>query len=214
MKTKTLSLFAPLLLIPVFLPQRRVKKAGPKAFSAVYAEVGSSWKEGRVVSCLKGLRELTSIAVTKLNGLVLAALPPAPEGFKIRKPRNKRNMNNPLLAGMVMGFGSPIQRTYYSQDGQVIRLSVVVNSPLIRMLKMFMDNPAMAGAKGEVIEYDGAKGLLSKEGKTSRKLQVLMDDTVIECRFGGNAAKPATGDAVLSFLNQAALNKIMSVLKK
>ncbi len=214
MKTKTLTLFAPFLLIPVLFPQRRTKKAAPKDFTAVYAEVGKAWKEGRIGSCIKGIRKLSMIATDKLNGMVLAVLPPAPEGFKIRKPRNQGNTNNPFLAGMAMGLGSPIKRTYYSQDGRSIQLSVVVNSPLIRMLKMFMDNPAMAGAKGELIEYDGAKALLSKEGKTSQKLQILMDDTVIECRYRGTTAKPATGDAILSMMSQAFLNKLIAVLKK
>ncbi len=214
MKTKTLSLFAPLLLIPVFFPQRRTKKAAPKDFETVYTEVGKAWKEGRVASCLKGIRELSSIATRKLSAMVQAALPPAPEGFKIRKPRNKGNANNPFLAGMALSMGSSIERNYFSQDGRTIRVSVVVNSPLIRMLKMFMENPAMAGSKGEVIEYDGAKALLSKEGKTNQKLQILMDDTVIECRYRGNASKPATGDAILAFMDQAALNKIMAALKK
>ncbi|HHI79347.1 MAG TPA: hypothetical protein ENK02_05165 [Planctomycetes bacterium] len=214
MKTRTLSLFAPLLLLPIVFPQRRVKKAEPKDFESVYASVGKAWKEGRIADCLKGIRQLNSIATARLKEKVLAVLPPAPEGFKVRPQRKLGGANNPFLAGMAMGLGSQIEQTYFSKDGRSIKLTVVVNSPLVRMLKMFLNNPSMAGAKGELIEYEGAKGMLSKEGRRGQKLQILMDDTVIECRYSGNAEKPATGDAVLSFLNQEALNKIMGVLKK
>ena len=70
------------------------------------------------------------------------------------------------------------------------------------MAKMMFENPAMIGPDAELVTYEQCKAILKKEG-SRWSLQILIDDTMIEARFGQE-----DDEFALKMFDQAALDRL------
>jgi hypothetical protein len=172
MRKPSLLLFvSTLAVLPAFAQERSGPKKVPtfpeaieQAKKAVEAD-----KPGAAIAALQAaIRDLQK----KQRTQILAALP-KPDGFEFRDEEVDEKANATLgLAAM----GLTVNRRYESGE-KSLSVEVMANSPLIQMLGMMFNNPALVEAQGgELIKYGVHKAMLTKSGDDGRELQILMHD--------------------------------------
>lgn len=172
----------PLLLLcaaPVLfavVPQKRASKKEVVAFPVRIANSTKAWEAKRYGTCIAELKEALTLCRNEQRVVILKALPPAPAGWSI-KPQDKK-ANEQAAAAMAMLGGmagaAPIEQVYTEDDGKgYMKVSVVVNSPMVKMMGMMFSNPAMLDGKQELIEYESCKAILGKKGNGA-ELQILI----------------------------------------
>ncbi|MCK5809995.1 MAG: hypothetical protein KAH00_02850 [Cocleimonas sp.] len=104
-------------------------------------------------------------------------LPEALEGWKAE---NKDNNDNQMAMAM-LGGGTSIKGKY-TRKAEKIEIEVLANSPLLAMMTMMLNNPAMmAGQKNtEPFRYKKAKGMKKKNGKTIEITLLLAGQIMIK----------------------------------
>jgi hypothetical protein len=160
-------------------------------------------KYGAAISALQAaIRELQS----KQRLQVLDCLP-KPEGWTVQDEEVDKEAAA-LFGGQ--GFGAAIVRTYTNGDKQ-LRVEVMPNTPLVGMLSMMFNNPAILEAQGgEVVKYGAHKAILQKSGDSGHELQLLMH----EAHLIKVSADGIDADAMLKIFDQATVDKLEKPLGK
>jgi hypothetical protein len=104
-------------------------------------------------------------------------LPKALEGWKVE---NKGNNDNQMAMAM-LGGGTSI-KGIYTRKAEKIEIEVLANSPLLAMMTLMLNNPAMmAGQKNtEPFRYKKAKGMKKRNGKTIEITLLLAGQIMIK----------------------------------
>jgi len=132
-------------------------------------------------------------------------LPPPLEGWTLKKIDNSSNQ----MVMSMMGGGASM-KARYSKEKQQVDIEIVANSPLLAMMRMMMNNPAMMAGKAdtEPYRYKKIKGMK----KTSKK------ETEITLSIAGQIMLKITGknledDAVLEqYLDSMDIKKLKASL--
>lgn len=189
--------------------QKRVKAKGAEDFPAIMAAANQSWNKQEYKACIKSLNKAVELAVGKHTEVIRAALPKAPTGWEVVADRNNQAAN-PFAAMMSGAVGTIINQKYRQTDGGRSRLevTVTVDSPLVQMFGMWLNNPAMLPPESELIEYGTQKAVLKKEGN-GWNLQILIHGAhICEVRATG-----MDEDALFKVFDQAAVDKLAEVLR-
>lgn len=193
------------LVIPA---QRRAKPAQPTDAKSVIQQAMEALGQGRYGTCL-GLLEKAQGTITQLwRKAVLAAFPKL-DGWKFK---DKDTSGNAAAAAMLGLGGLPsrnISRTYTGPGGKRFEFQVHLKAPQVKMLKMMFGNPAFKPKGAELIEYDGYKGFLKKEG-SAYSLELVFGD---EHYMKGKGWK-MTGDEVLGVMSQKRVDTVIDAAKK
>ena len=155
--------------------QQRVKKKSAEDFDAIYKSLGEAWGTGAYGKATSAARDLLKLIGIKRSEAILAAFPPAPEGFSIVAQRKKNNAsNNPLAAAI----GTVIKQRYKPDaGGRNLEVIVTADSPMAQMFKMWITNPAALGPVAELVKYNEYDAVLKKE-RNGWNLQILIDKDV------------------------------------
>lgn len=207
MRSITLPLLLVSLLAVPALAQKRTTKKDPDFPEAVeQAKKAYDAKEyGTAVSALQAALK----AVQKLQRTALLAALPKPEGFTFKDEDNKNDEANPFTAG-VAALGLQVTR-HYEKGDKHIDVEVMANSPMVSMLAMMFNNPAIVKADGgEMVEYGQHKAILKKNGDDGQELTILLyDKHTVKVTVRGLSA-----DELLAVFDQAAVDKLDKQLGK
>lgn len=179
-----LILVAPLLLATLVVAQERTREKKPATFAELHTAVKTHFDAGAYGQAYASARELLTLVGAKRADAIRAAMPAAPAGYEVvpQKPEDDAARDNPLVGAMTAGVGNIIEQEYRGEKG-TLRVTATADSPMMAMARMMFENPAMIGPDAELIKYEQCKGILQKEGR-QWKLQILIDDTMIEGEFG------------------------------
>ncbi len=207
LRTSVILLFLSTSFLVPLVAQERVQKKEltvPEALSSA----GKAWEEKRFGDCVKVLRETLGQVSSAHSRAIRAAMPEAPEGFEKIAPRKEEDLaNNPFAAALAGSVGSSVQQQYKGAKGK-IECRVTANSPMIQMFSMWISNPAMLGNDSEVIKYGPHSAVLKTVGDgRSYELKILVNESLIEVDGQG-----ISDDELLSFMSQAALDRLVSAL--
>lgn len=89
--------------------------------------------------------------------------------------------NSAQAAMSMMGGGTSIQGIY-TRGTEHIEISIIANSPMLAMVGMMINNPALSGADPttEPYRYKRVKGIKKKEGKTTEITLILAGQIMIK----------------------------------
>jgi hypothetical protein len=155
-------------------------------------------KYGAAIAALQAaIRDLQK----KQRAAVLTGLP-KPAGFEIHDDEVDESaaaFQAALMAGM------SVTRHYRKGDDTSIDVEVTANSPVLQMLAMMFNNPALITADGgEVVKYGAHKAILKKSGDKGQELQILMyDKHLIKVTSQG-----LTADELLKVFDQAFVDRM------
>lgn len=214
MKVPKLALVA-LAVLPVATValQERASKKKEKDFPAVMTAASEAWKDHRFGACLGSLREATHLAYVKYAQAIQAALPAAPAGFTAKPDTSYGDSAAaPLVGALSAGFGTVISQSYQPEGrGRAIQVTVTADSPLVQMLGMVINNPAMLPKGSELIKYGAHSALLEqKSGGKSRGLQILIHGKdLVDVQFPSDDE-----DALFAMFDQAAVDRLAQALAR
>jgi len=188
------------------LVQERVQKKKAD-FPTAHAAALRQWEAGQYGACLGSLRELEGLVSRKRIETILAALPAAPQGFRVGDETQLQELENNPFAAMAGMVGNAVNRSYQADDAS-IDLTITADSPLAQMLVMWLKNPKLVDPSAEVVKYGAHSALLKGEG-TDWDLQLLVDDKhLVEVKVSGK-----DDEFLLRFLDQAAVDRLAAVLR-
>ena len=187
--------------------QERVKPKGPQNFDELHAKIAQHYHSGHYGRAGQEAKELLAIIQKKHSEAILAALPAAPEGYKVR-PQKKQQANAALMAGLTMAVGNIVEQTYMKEGGGgQVDVTVTADSPMLQMFQMWVTNPAMLGPDAELIKYhNDLKAVLKKEG-SRHVLHVPIGSSMVEARVTGE-----NGDFLLAMFSQAVIDGLTKTL--
>lgn len=198
---KPLALVLPLLLATmVAVAQERTREKKPPTFAELHAAVKTHFDAGAYGKAYGSARELLTLVGVERAGAIRAAMPAAPEGYELVPPKEEDEAarNNPFLGAMTAGVGNIVEAEYRGEKGR-LQVTATADSPMMAMAKMMFENPAMRG-DAELINYEQCNALLKKEGR-QWQLQILIDDTMVDAKFGAE-----DDEFALKMFDQAAVN--------
>ena len=104
-------------------------------------------------------------------------LPEPLKGWKIEESNNADNQ----MAMAMMGGGTSMRGTYL-RDKEVVEIEILANSPLMAMMTMMINNPAMMAADNKIkpFRYKKSKGMKKTEGKTTEITLLLAGQIMIK----------------------------------
>ena len=205
-------------LLFVATAQERTKKKTPPDFLKTIEKAKKSWEAESYGACLKDLQICTNLVTKKRTAKTRAALPAAPEGWKIRPEKDPAEQaDNPMLAAMTASVGNIVERTYMQDGGNGrIEVSVMADSPMVQMLSVMFANPAAAGPKAEKIGYGDHEGMLTPQGGYLG-LQILNADAHvadIKLHPPQGMEPTAAEDLLFAVFDQAAVDRLAAALTK
>lgn len=188
--------------------QERVQKKGPADFQTTLQSAGKAWQEADYGACIRELQTCMDLALEKRAEAIRAALPAAPDGWKVLEEKQAANAAaNPFAAAMAGAVGSIVQKRYREGGGRgTIDVTVTADSPLVSMLSMVMANPA-ADPNAEAVKYGEHRALLKKEGG-GWNLQILVSEKhVVEVR-----TNIEDEERLFQLFDQAAVDRLAAAL--
>ncbi len=187
--------------------QERTKDKAPATFASLHAAVKSHHDAGRIGAAFNAAKELVAHLGVQRSDLIRAALPAAPDGFERLAKKDDAAQANPFAGALAGTVGNIIEQEYKKVGGgQSIRVTVTADSPMMGLVTMMFDNPAMLGPNAELIKYEQCNAILKKEGNRW-SLQILIDTTLLDANFGSE-----DDDFALKMFDQAAVSKIAKVV--
>ncbi|MBL8756490.1 MAG: hypothetical protein JNK15_24565, partial [Planctomycetes bacterium] len=143
----------------------------------------------------------------KQRAAVLAALP-KPEGWTFRDQEADEQAEQ--VAAGLLGVGHQTTRRYSKGDAS-INVEITANSPLMQMMTMLFNNPALIEADGgELVKYGPHKAILKKTGDSGVELSLLMH----EQHLIKITAEGLDGDGLLKIFDQAFVDRLEKPLGK
>ena len=185
-------------------PQERTKKVEAKNFPTLVITANAAWEAGQFGTAAKALQDALTLVNAKRREVCLKAFPPAPEGWEF-KPNDPDKAENAMFGGMV---GITVEGNYRGPDDQRLSLTATIDSPMVQMMAMMINNPAMLGDKGEIIKYGKHTAVLQKKGATGYDLSILIGDDIVVADAGR-----MTDDALLGIMSQAVVDGFEAALK-
>jgi len=206
MRTLLVLLAATFLLAPTSAQERSAPKKN-LAFPEALEVAKKSAEQEKLGAAIAALQAAIQDLQKKQRAAVLAAMP-KPEGWTIQDPPAD-DQADAVAAGM---FGAGYSTTRRYQKGQQqLNVEVTANSPLLQMLGMMFNNPALIEADGgEIVKYGAHKAILKKQGDDGQELMLLMHDTHL-IKVSGNGV---TADELLRVFDQAFVDRLEKPLGK
>ena len=168
--TFALRLAALALLLPAAAHADAVSDALDAAVAA-YAAGDLTATSAQIAAAGKELGTLQS-------NLILAAFPPAPDGWT-------RTDNTDMAAGMAMlGGGAGAEATYATADGQSVTISAYADNAMVQSFAGMLSDPAVAAMMGKPVDINGVS-FIEQEGQTT---MALLENRVL-LQANGDAAK-------------------------
>lgn len=194
------------------LPLAAQKRAAPKQdldFGGAVAAAQKAFEAQDYGGAVTALQAAIK-AVQKLQRVTILAALPKPAGYTVKDEQPEPEGTNPFAAGMAM-LGMTVKRTYENSDGNRIECEVMVSSPMVSMLSMMFNNPALITADGgELVEYGQHKAILKKEGDDGRELSILLHNKhLVKVTSQG-----LSSDALLAVIDQACVDRLEKALGK
>lgn len=188
--------------------QERVSKPKARDFAGLLTEAKTAFDGKRFGAALGHLRDAVAIASKEQRKAILAAFPAPPTDWTFEAPEQDDQVSG-ALAGIAMAAGTSIEGTYQSPDGDAsMRVAVLADSPLTKMLAMTMSNPAALEKGSELVRYGKHTAVLRTRTKGSNyELQILIDDDLVTVDVEG-----AREDLLFGVWNQAAVDKLAAAL--
>ncbi|MCU0864942.1 MAG: hypothetical protein MUC36_14220 [Planctomycetes bacterium] len=206
MSTFTKFLFVSTLVALPLLAQERKAVKKPATFPEAVEQAKKAVEEDKLGAAVAALQAAIRDLQKKQRAQILTALP-KPEGFEFRDEEvDDKGQDAFNLAAM----GLTISRRYENGD-KSLSVEVTANSPLIQMLGMMFNNPALVEAQGgEMVKYGVHKAILTKSGDDGQELQILMHDAhLIKINSQGVGA-----DDLLKIFDQAFVDRLEKPLGK
>ena len=208
MRTRCLALLALAVLVPTVVAQER---SGPKknpTFPEAIEQAKKAVEADKLGAAIAALQAAIRDLQKKQRTRILAALP-KPEGWEIQDPAQDDASAD--IAASMLGGGHSVTREYRKGDDKSLSIEVTANSPLMQMMAMMFNNPALIEADGgEVVKYGPHKAILKKNGDSGHELMLLMHDThLIKVTCQG-----ITADDMLKVFDQACVDRLEKPLGK
>ena len=198
------------ILAVVATPQKRAQQKTPADFGQTLEAARASWESGDYGTCMGHLREAISLVTIKRTEAILAALPPAPEGYEIAPDKTVDQLRaNQMMGALATLAGNIVSRDY--RGPHRMKVTVTADSPMIQMLNMWISNPAMLDANSELIEYGDHRAVLKKTsgGKQRELMIVLHGKHVAQVDYANDDE-----DFLFEVWNQAAIDRLAAALGK
>ena len=186
--------------------QERTKDKKPPTFQELHAAVRTHYDAGSFGKALKASREMMGLIAVERSKKIVAALPAAPAGYTAVPQKKAVEAANPFAGGLAATVGNVIQQQYRGDNGQ-LDVTVTADSPMISMVSMMFDNPALIGPDAELIKYEQCNAILKKNGQRWN-LQILIGSALIEANFGKE-----DDEFALKMFDQAAVTKLTKALE-
>lgn len=202
-----LSLLCLSALLAGGLVQDRAKKTEPADLPKVLANATKAFEAKQYGSCQRELKVALGLVARLVRGQILAAMPPAPEGFTaVEDKADAGDASNAIVQAMGM-TSVPTERVYRKDKGrEEIKITVMADSPMAAMMGMAFNVAAMS-KEGEVITYKENKGLLKKSGDRY-ELQILVAGKhLIQVE-----ARGIDDDGLLKMVDQAFVDRLVTAL--
>ena len=171
------------------------------------ATATKAWEAQSWSTCSESLKEALALASQKRVEAIRAAFPNPGEGWTLEEQNKNDNaaaaMFMPGMAGMI------VNGKYRGPNSQRMSIDATLSSPMIQMLAMQFNNPAMRDDKTELIEYENHKALLTKNSDTRCKLMILMGDSLVQAESNGFG-----DERLLEIMNQETVTKIAEAITK
>lgn len=205
---RTLFAVSPLLLASAgslaSIAQERVKKKEAKDFPALLETAKTSWDAGQYGAVSKALSDAQKLVTAKRRAGIVAAFPPAPEGWKFEPAEVDES------AAMLVGFtGLTVEGFYRGPARERISISAMIESPMMQMMSMMIQNPAALGKDAELIKYGEHSAVLQKNGDKRFELSVVIGKTILKADCNG-----VTDDELLKLMSQAAIDRFEAALNE
>ena len=128
-------------------------------------------------------------------------LPPALEGWTLKKTDNSSNQ----MVMSMMGGGASM-KARYSKGQERVDIEIVANSPILAMMRMMMNNPAMMAGKAdtEPYRYKRIKGM-KKTGKTETEITLSIAGQIMLKITGKNLKDVAVLEQYLDAMDMKKL---------
>ena len=200
-------LFSALLFVPAAAAQERSAPKKPPTFPEAVELAKKAVETEKLGAAITALQAAIRDLQKKQRTAVLACMP-SPEGWTIQEETVDENAEA-MGAGMAV-LGLTMTRRYRKGDAS-IAVDVTANSPMMQMLGMMFNNPALIEADGgEVVKYGVHKAILKKSGDDGQELQILMHDMhLIKVDARGVSA-----DDLLKMFDQAFVDRLEKPLGK
>lgn len=200
-------LSAILFAAPAFAQTRTAPKKEPTLPEAL--DQATKAAEGEQYgAAIAALQSAIKLLQKKQRAAILASMP-KPEGWEIHDDA-PNDAADALTAGLA-GIGTNIQRRYQKGDDKNLTVDVMANSPMLQMIAMLFNNPAMVTAEGgEIVQYGPHKAILKKSGDSGVELQILMH----EKHLIKVTAQGLTADELLKIFDQAFVDRMEKPLGK
>jgi len=196
-----------LVILPSFM-QTRQQKAAPPDFAGTMKKAVAAYENQKYGLCIRQLAIATQVVAEARKKILLAAMPPAPEGFERLPERKVSAQERAMMAGLTHTMvGQAMECKYRRKDRKGhINVNIMTDSPLIKMLAMQFSMAKM-NPDLEEIGYNTHKGLLQKKGKSLELSILIAGKHLIQVKAAG-----ITEDALFRMFNQAFVDKIAAQL--
>ncbi len=207
MRILPLALFAAILVVPAAIAQERSAAKKPPTFPEAVEQAKKAVEVDKIGAAIAALQAAIRDLQKKQRVAILACMP-KPEGWEIQDDQADESAEG-FGAGMA-AMGLTLTRHYRKGDHS-IAVEVTANSPLMQMMAMMFNNPAIIQADGgEVVKYGVHKAILKKSGDNGQELQILMHDAhLIKVNAQGVGA-----DDLLKIFDQAFVDRLEKPLGK
>ncbi|MCF4167644.1 hypothetical protein L2U69_18505 [Zavarzinia compransoris] len=126
------------------------------------AKAGELYGAGDLGGALQELAFATAEIQAKLSAAYGETMPDAPEGWSADEPESQS----------MMGMGQNVTRDYTAPDGNSVRLTLSVDSPLMQSMGMLFGNPMMAAQAGyKRMRVSGMDAMVKDDGGS---VQIMM----------------------------------------
>lgn len=193
--------FALLIAFVAAPGQERVGPKKPPTFAEAIELAKKAMEAEKPGAAIAALQAAIVDVQKKQRVAILEALP-KPEGWTIEdQPAN--DADNALAAGLA-AIGSSVTRRYVRGEDSM-QVDVTANSPMVGMMSMLFNSPALVQADGgEIVKYGAHRAILKKAGDNRHELQLLMHDAhLIKVDASGLDA-----DALFKVFDQAFVDRL------
>ena len=206
MRLLPLALISSLLLVSARAQERSGPKKNP-AFPEAIELAKKNVEQEKLGAAIAALQAAIKDLQKKQRAAVLAALP-KPEGWTFRDQEADEQAEQ--VAAGLLGVGHQTTRRYSKGDAS-INVEITANSPLMQMMTMLFNNPALIEADGgELVKYGPHKAILKKTGDSGVELSLLMH----EQHLIKITAEGLDGDGLLKIFDQAFVDRLEKPLGK
>lgn len=208
MRTLSLTLSFLFLLAPSTRAQERTGAKKVLAFPEAVEAAKKAVEAEKFGAAIAALQAAVKDLQKKQRVAVLAGLP-KPDGWQIEDQAVDEPAAD-LTAGL-LGVGSTVTRHYRKGDDKSMNVEVTANSPMLQMMMVVFNNPALIEADGgELIKYGPHKAILKKSGDNGHELMLMMHEVhLIKITCEG-----VTADDLLKVFDQAWVDRMEKPLGK